>query len=212
MGSDELSNIMSLLLPGETVLVEYTQDSPSELLFWLLVKWAEKNSKPVLIDDVLDTFPEVLARLEVLGFNVPNFETLPVVKIGGSRNVGRVMGRIDVDRHSIDFRYYERIYSQLTEEVLINPVLGFHKLFMVLTDGELLRLLRNVACFVGKKDRIAIYLVNSDVLTSRNKGFDALLREIATTVLAFYPTERGYVLGVVKTPRKELLGREAVIL
>ncbi|WP_297548694.1 DUF257 family protein [Thermococcus sp.] len=212
MGSDGLSNIMSLLLPGETILVEYTQDSPSELLFWLLVKWAEKNGKPVLIDDVLDTFPEVLARLRVLDFDISGFDDLPVVKIGGSRNVGRVIGTIDVDRHSIDFRYYERIYSKVIEGVAINPVLGFHKLFMVLTDRELFRLIRNVAGFVGKRDRIAIYLVNSDVLSSKAGGFDALLREIATTVLAFYPTERGYVLGVVKTPRKELLGKEAVIL
>ncbi|WP_297515131.1 DUF257 family protein [Thermococcus sp.] len=212
MTSDELDEILSLLKPGETVLVEYTQDSPSELLLWLLVGWAKANDRAILIDDVLDTFPEVLARLEVLGFDVSGFEELPVVKIGGSRNVGNVIGTIDVDRHSIDFRYYERIYSKATDGVMVNPVLGFHKLFMVLTERELFRLIRNVASSVGKRDRIALYLVNSDVIASKSGGFGALFREIATTVLALYPTERGYVLGVVKTSRRELLGKEVVIL
>ncbi|WP_456421557.1 DUF257 family protein [Thermococcus sp.] len=212
MAGKELDKILSLLRPGETVLVEYTQDSPSELLLWLLVRWARDSGLSILIDDVLDTFPEVLARLEVLGFDVSGFDELPVVKIGGSRNAGRVIGTIDVDRHSIDFRYYEKIYTPVAGGNTINPVLGFHKLFMILTDRELLRLIRNVAGFVGRKDRIALYLVNSDVIASKPGGFGALFREVATTVLAFYPSESGYTLGVMKTPRKELLGKEVVIL
>ncbi|WP_167913967.1 DUF257 family protein [Thermococcus sp. 21S9] len=212
MTNNELDEILSLLKPGETVLIEYTQDSPYELLLWLLVRWALDRGRAVLVDDVLDTFPEVLARLDVLGFDLSGFEDIPVVKIGGSRSAGRVIGTIDVDRHSIDFRYYERIYSKVSNDLMLNPVLGFHKLFLVLTDKELLRLIRNVAGFVGKKDRIALYLVNSDVMASKSGGFGALFREIATTVLALYPTERGYVLGVVKTSRRELLGKEVVIL
>jgi len=212
MESNSVEELLSLLRPGETVLVEYSSDSPAELLLLSIVEWATSTGRPLLVDDVLDTYPEFVARLGTLGFDVSNFLNLSVVKIGGSRSIGNVIGTIDVDRHSIDFKYYERVYSKVRNGVMVNPVLGFHKLFMVLTDRELLRLIRNVAGFVGREDRIALYLVNSDVVESRPGGFGALLRETATTVLGLYPTERGYILGVVKTSRRELLGKEAVIL
>ncbi|GAB6135895.1 DUF257 family protein [Thermococcus prieurii] len=212
MEPNSVEELLSPLRPGETVLVEYSPDSPVELLLLLIAEWATSAGKPILVDDVLDTYPEFIARLRTLGFDVSNLLDLPVVKIGGSKNVGNVIGTVDVDRHSIDFRYYEMVYSKVRDGVMINPVIGFHKLFMVLTDRELFRLIRNVAGFVGKEDRIALYLMNSDVVESRPGGFGALLREIATTVLGLYPTERGYILGVVKTSRRELLGKEVVIL
>jgi len=169
-----LADFVKLLRPGEMVLVEYSLGSPELALLEL-----EGN---LVVDDILDAFPEALSRLEVMGYDVSRLLDVPVVKIGGSRRAGRVVGVVDVDRHSLDFRYYERLYSMASPGFAINPVLGFHKLFPLLTDRELLRLIRNVASFVGRRDRVALYFVNADVLSTRPHLW-ALLRETATTVV-----------------------------
>ncbi|WP_456443607.1 DUF257 family protein [Thermococcus sp.] len=204
----DVFSLFSCLHPGETVLVEYPSEFPSEVLFSKLLVWAEDRGIPVVVDDVLDTFPQYLSRLELRAVNVEGISSIPIIKIGGNWKVGNVVGSVDVDKHSLGTEYYERAYAEITgREFVLNPVLGFHKFFLNLPNRELLRLIRNISTFVGKRDRVAVYFLNVDAVKSGSfYGYYHLLREVSTTLLSIERSGDGYVGRVLKAADDGLMG------
>ncbi|WP_240924237.1 DUF257 family protein [Thermococcus sp. 21S7] len=197
---DTLGDIFSKLVPGETVLLEYGSEAAPEMILKFLHDYASGRGFSLVVDDIVDTFPEYITKLKLRGFDVSTLLEVPVIKIGGTVNLGDVRGIVDVDHHSLDFRYYEKIYRDSKgENLVINPVLGFHKFFITLSSRELLRLVRNVAGFVGRSDRIAIYLVNSDIASCTYPAHLALLREVSTTFLKLGQENEKMTLTVVRT-------------
>ncbi|QDA32115.1 hypothetical protein FH039_11615 [Thermococcus indicus] len=204
---DNVGRILEGLLPGETVLLEYTSYVMPELLLKSFWDFCAEKGIPMIIDDVLDTFGEYLIKLDVGGFDVEGLQGVPVIKIGGSSRTGNVFGIVDVGRHSLDFGYYESIYTRARgDKFVFNPVLGFHKLFLSLSEREVLRLIRNLASFVGHRDRVAVYVVNSDIAGATFPAHLALFRDVATTVMSFDLVETEQVLRVVKSPNPDLRG------
>ncbi len=204
----DVFKLFSHFIPGETVLVEYPSEFPSEVLFSKLLAWAGGRGIPVVVDDVLDTFPQYLSRLEVKSIDVGVISSVPIIKIGGSWKAGNVVGSIDVDKHSLDTRYYERVYTGTTgQKFVLNPVLGFHKFFLTLPGRELLRLIRNVSTFVGRRDRVAVYLINRDVVGGSSFGGRYhLFREVSTTIVSIEHSGDGYVGRVLKAADDGLMG------
>jgi hypothetical protein len=210
VGALDASNIFDLfssLRRGETVLVEYPSDFPSELLLWQLFSWAKEKGVPVLVDDVIDTFPQYISRLRVRGEDTGPLESVSVIKIGGSWKAGRLVGTVDVDKHSLDIKYYDRFYQNVREgDFLLNPVLGFHKFFLTLPKRELMRLVFNVSRFVGREDRVAVYLINTDVMDEEARNVYTLFREIATTIVEIGLCEEGYTARVLKSASPGVAG------
>ncbi len=202
--------ILFKLRPGETVLVEYESVSSPELLFYLLCQRCMARGVPVLVDDISDTFPEYVVRLELMGLPVEDLLNVPVIKIGGSREFGNVLGRVEVDKYSLDFRYYGEIYERIVpEKVVCNPVLGIYKLFVALERHEVIRLVRNISTFVGRKSRFALYFINRDVIERRTPEILPLLEETASTVLHWEAGKGKYRLKAVKAANDEVLGEVA---
>lgn len=202
-----IEGVLSGLKPGETVLVEHDSVSSPELFLYLLSRWCASAEKPLLIDDFSDTFPEYVARLELMGLDVGPLMEVPVIKIGGRRKFGNVAGRVDLDKYSLDFGYYNRIYRNVVPgELVCNPVLGMHKLFVVLERTALIRLVRNVSTFVGNRSRFALYFINRDVLERVTPELLPLLEEISSTVLMWEANGGEYRLRVVKAANDEILG------
>ncbi len=204
----DVFSLFSCLHPGETVLVEYPSEFPSEVLFSKLLVWAEDRGIPVVVDDVLDTFPQYFSRLELRAVNVEGISSIPIIKIGGNWKVGNVVGSVDVDKHSLGTEYYESVYVGTTgQEFVLNPVLGFHKFFLNLPNRELLRLIRNISTFVGRRNRVAVYFLNVDAVKGGSfYGYYHLFRETSTAIVSIERSGDGYVGRVLKAVDNRLAG------
>ncbi|WP_258083655.1 DUF257 domain-containing protein [Thermococcus thermotolerans] len=199
--------ILFNIRPGETVLVEYSSVSSPEILLYLICRGCTNAGHPVLIDDISDTFAEYVTRLELMGLDTDDLMEIPVIKIGGSREFGNVVGRVEVDKYSLDFKYYGKIYDKVVpEKVVCNPVLGIHKLFVALERQDVIRLVRNISTFVGRKSRFALYFINRDVLEKRTPELLPLLEETASTVLRWEAESGNYRLMAIKAASDEILG------
>ncbi len=207
MVSHGIEPIILKIRPGETVLVEYSSVSSPEILLYLISRRFMKAGNPVLIDDISDTFVEYVTRLELMGLDTDDLVGIPVIKIGGSREFGNVVGRVEVDKYSLDFKYYGKIYDKVVpERVVCNPVLGIHKLFVALERQEVIRLVRNISTFVGRKSRFALYFINRDVLEKKTPELLPLLEETASTVLQWEADRGKYRLRTTKAANDEILG------
>ncbi|WP_297093002.1 DUF257 family protein [Thermococcus sp.] len=207
MVSHGIEPIILKIRPGETVLVEYSSVSSPEILLYLISRRFMKAGNPVLIDDISDTFVEYVTRLELMGLDTDDLVGIPVIKIGGSREFGNVVGRVEVDKYSLDFKYYGKIYDKVVpERVVCNPVLGIHKLFVALERQEVIRLVRNISTFVGRKSRFALYFINRDVLEKKTPELLPLLEETASTVLQWEVDRGKYRLRTIKAANDEILG------
>ncbi|AIF68658.1 hypothetical protein PAP_01080 [Palaeococcus pacificus DY20341] len=203
---NELELIFSNLKPGETVLIEYDSISSPELLLYIISRYCEKRGIQVIIDDIGDTLAEFITRLEIIGLPTDKLLKTDVIKIGGYRKLGNVVDRVEIDKYTLDFKYYGKIYDKwrANENISFNPVLGIHKLFLVAENNEAIRLVRNISTFVGNKTRIALYFINKQSMERRNPEIVPLLEEVATSVLEWKKTCRGTMLRVLKAPSEEI--------
>ncbi len=207
-----IGKILDGLLPGETVLVEYEAYSSPELLLALLQSYSVVRGRGLLVDDVVDTFHEYITRLRLMGFDVEPLLNASVIKIGGSRDVGNVNGKVDVDKYRLDFKYYDIIYKHVTfEDPVINPVLGIYKLFGLFSRHELMRLVRNIAAFVGRRSRIAFYFVNEDVVEELSPEMLPFLEEASSSILRWGREGRNYRLDVLKACDENIMGTSVVM-
>lgn len=206
MSMGELEGIISKLKPGETVLIEYEPNSSPEVLLFLLHMYSRKNGMKLLIDDLGDTFPEYLTRLGIMGFQKEELGNANVIKAGGTRSAGNVVGEVELDRYMLDFKYYGKVYNEWRPkgEVLINPVLGMYKLCIMAEPVEAMRLVRNISTFVGNTSRIAFYFMNYRAVGDKHPFIIPLMEEICTTVLKWSRQNGGFELKVIKASGAEI--------
>lgn len=204
-----LDSILLGIKPGETVLVEYTPISSPEILLYLMITKCMKRGVPVIIDDIADTFSEYITRLKILGVPTEDLLNAPVIKIGGDKNVGKVLGNVEIGRYSLDFVAYSEVYEKVApKEIVCNPVLGIHKLFVSLDLQDARGLVRNIASFVGNETRFAVYFINCDTLGEKFSEILGLLEETATSVFRWELHKEVYKLSVIKSPNPDILGSE----
>ncbi len=205
--ADDIDNFFSSLKFGETVIIEHSSTAMPEIFFHLLVKFCSERGLPILIDDILDTYPQFVSRMEVLGLPQPEAR---VIKIGGGKlEAGKVVGRIEVDKYSVPLGYYGSMRDKgIKKEEHVNPVFGLHKLIQIFNRREILSLLTTISSFVGDRNRIAVYIINRDFSDQMEPGFIPSFEEIATTVAEWYMDGEDFVLDVIKAANPELLGKE----
>lgn len=208
--SSNVTEFFSKLKFGETVLVEYSSTSYPELFLSLTVKYAQKSGLDVLVDDILDTYPQFLTRLKLLNIDVPE---VGVIKIGGGRlEGGHVVGRLDIDKYSVPLGHYSVLSERsMGEKKYINPVVGLHKLAYILNRREILALLTSLSSFIGNESRIALYLVNEPLIGKVDAGLIEMFEEIATTVVTWTLEGDELVLRVLKAADPELVGKEYMV-
>ena len=207
-----VGKVLDGLFPGETVLVEYKAYSSPELLLALLQNYSFVRGRNLLVDDVVDTFPEYIMRLKLMGFDVEGLLHASVIKIGGSSEVGNVKGMLDVDKYRLDFKYYDAIYKNLDlGETIINPVLGIYRLFGLFNRRELMRLLRNIAGFVGRGSRVAFYFMNEDAVKELSPEMLPFLEEISSSIFRWGREGINYRLDVLKACDESIIGTSVVM-
>ncbi|WP_456454041.1 DUF257 family protein [Thermococcus sp.] len=213
MGHEQLEKILAGIKAGETVLIEYEPVSSPELLLHFMVRYCGKNGRELIIDDLADTLVEFMTRLKLKGVPVQHLEKASVMKIGGYRNVGKIINTIELDKYTLDFKYYGKVYDRWRagKDTLFNPVLGIYKVFLMSEHTEAIRLVRNISTFVGNTTRIAFYFINRETIKNRNPDAFSLLEEIATSILSWERRCDSVVLRVVKSANEEICGSTAEV-
>jgi len=180
-----LLSILEDLKFGETVLVEYSSKAPVYLLFHELIKWSREKNYPILVDDFLDTLHMYKAQMEVAGIDTSLLNDLNVIKMGGNIKIGNILGKISITESAVLEREYDKIFNKLSEDEIINPVLGFDKLFIFYSDRkDFLNTIHGMLKYLGNKKRITFYFINVDLIKSALPEVLPIMEEIATAVIS----------------------------
>lgn len=207
-----LATYLDSLRPGENILLEYNKPFLSHIAFYIISKHFLNKEYPIIIDDLLDTLYVYKSQLEFAGIDTKFLESeqVFVIKVGGRKEVGRVVGKIrihpDFYVHKED---YNRIFTRILEsrEYFINIVLGFDKRIALTQDVyNKCSLLLNKSRYLGNKKRTAIYFVNSKLLKGSPLALP-YLEEISTNVVMIDKKDSSVVIKILKSPLPELNDR-----
>ncbi|MCD6144667.1 DUF257 family protein, partial [Thermococcus sp.] len=91
---------------GETVLIEYSPIINSAVILHELILWAKENDYQVIIDDTLDTLAIYKNKMDLKGLNSEILNGIKVVKIGGTLDVGGVIGHLALKEPHIRVKEY----------------------------------------------------------------------------------------------------------
>ncbi|WP_435372001.1 DUF257 family protein [Thermococcus alcaliphilus] len=213
MAVETLASLLDKLKFGETALIEHNSLTTPVNLLAAIVSWAGEKNYPVLIDDVLDTLYIYAQHMELGGIDTEILNNVLVIKLGGVRNVGNVVGRVPLKEPLIQEREYAKVANSFFEQgKVVNPVLGFEKtLFLTDSKRDLLISINAVLSHLGDKRRIAFHFVNKDILEGPEFNPLPFLEELATTVFRVKRTEGKIRLAVVKSINNELTGKEIIL-
>ncbi|MBO8174170.1 MAG: DUF257 family protein [Thermococcus sp.] len=207
-----ISKIWDSIKFGETVLIEYNSITISYLGVHHLIRWAKRKGYPVLVDDILDTFYMYKAQMGLVGIDTRIVDEVDVIKIGGRLRVGNVLARISVKEASVREQEYAKIWEKATKgKKVINPVLGIGKLFILSeSKTECIDLINTLLSFVGNKQRISYYFINTDLMKITPCALP-LLEELATTIVRINKHGKEFTIAVTKSINSEIDGVEIKI-
>jgi hypothetical protein len=207
--------ILELVRPGETVVVEHETSYAPEFALKLLADYTRERNVPLIIDDNFDSLYTLLIHCKMLGLDV-DLSHATVIKIGGRREVG---GRVKKVEFHPDPRVLLNNYEAALadaggtpEKPAINLTLGIENILYFVRDvRDFYRFLLGLQRYVGNRRRKAFYLVHTDLVKSLPPYVHSELRRIATGVWIFnsYPT--GVRARVLRSPDVGLIGREFTI-
>ncbi|CUX77350.1 hypothetical protein CHITON_0571 [Thermococcus chitonophagus] len=170
----------------------------------LLEKYSELRGRELVIVDMLDTLHVFSEHLKILGFQ-DIFQETPVIKVGGTINVGKVIKRISVaGEHLLYVKRYRDVleeYLKDKKESVIVLVLGCERLMALLSRfSEFYQIIIETQKLLGHKKIITIYVIDTSV--TKKLPLDPLpeLERIATTVVKAEPREGAGVFRVEKMP------------
>lgn len=132
-----LGDFLSNVSPGESVLIEYPPTGHPEFMLWHIIKWASSRGLPVLVIDLFDSLYLYREQLKLSGYDVSFLDEVSVVKGGGYRRVGKILGEIRVfEDISVYMREYymtvERFFKTSSRAMVI--VLGSDRLIRIYKD------------------------------------------------------------------------------
>ncbi len=204
----KLEKFFESLKAGETVLIEHDSKSVPVHSFYSLTKCT--GNMRSLVDDFLDTLYIYKVHLELSGTDTSKFEDLQVIKIGGVKSVGKIVGKISSRGGVILRREYQMIYENAIDDgsLVINPVLGIEKLLILGSSRlEVLETLAEISSRLGDRRRIAVYFVDKSVLKTGEFNPLSIMEFLSTTVVNVEKRGRVYTFEVLKSINPELDGK-----
>jgi hypothetical protein len=202
--------IVDFILPGETVLVEYTTSYIPEFLLEFFVEYSRERGTSLLIDDDFDALHTLVTHAKFLEMEV-DLSDVYVLKTGGKIELGNVVARVPFHP---DPRVYLKNYEETSKEAfdsiptpMINLVLGLENIFLLMkTPLDFYRIVLSMQRFMGDKRRKAFYVVNREVMESLPLAVLPELERISTTVMRLTPYHTGATIEVVKSVNPKLVG------
>lgn len=211
------AKIVDSVLPGETVLMEYTTSYIPEFLLRFFVDYTTEKNIPLVIDDDFDALYTILTNARRIGLTIDlDRDNVYVLKTGGKFDVGNVVTKIPFDP---DSRVYLANYAEASSKVFekvespaINLVLGLEDLFLSMTNPlDAYQMILRMQKFVGNKKRKAFYVVNEEAMKNLPIKVLGELERISTTIVRLTPYHTGANLKVLKSVNPRLVGMETVI-
>lgn len=197
---------------GETVLFERVGEGDIAFGLYQVLGWAEDKGFRVIVVDVLDSYPTMVSKMGLMGIKAEKLSEIEVIKIGGSRKFGRVITHIEeVSEPAIMARKFREVYRPIIEDPngkVLTVAVGLEKLFAVsdLSIREVQVIVSQLAGYVGRPNRLGIYLVKRGMLPEGREFAVSLLEDIATTVIRTEKKGRMTEFHIVKSLNKELEG------
>ncbi|MFA4667877.1 DUF257 family protein [Pyrococcus kukulkanii] len=209
--TNELFNLLDSLSLGEVVVMKVESSSyGSEFFTVLLERYSKLRGKELIIVDILDTLHVLSEHLKILRFrNV--FNDVPVVKVGGTINVGKVIKRISIAGEHILYvkRYWEVLEDYLKgKEKVIVLVLGWERLMALLSNyNDFYQIIVETQRSLGHENLLVIYVI--DISVTKGLPLNPLpeLERIATTVVKAEPKEGVGIFRIEKTPKVGIIKR-----
>ena len=210
-----ISELLELVRPGETVVVEYETSYVPEFALKLLADYTRENNVPFVIDDNFDSLYTVLVHCDMLGLKV-DIGHSHVFKTGGRKEVGGTIRRVEFHPDPrVLLRNYDVAFADTVgtpENPAINLNLGIENLLYFVRDvRDFYRFLLGIQRYVGDKRRKAFYLVHTGLIRSLPPYVHPELRRIATSVWVFHSYPTGVKLSILRSPDLDLVGREFTI-
>ncbi len=210
---DEILDLISHFEPGAITLVENSSSFGGELVISTLVEYSKKKAVPLVVEDIFDTLPLFLTHLKLLGTQIDESQ-LKVIKVGGTQEVGNILGRISFERDSYVYK------SKLEEELkkirgkgpYIHLVVGLERFLAFQRDLHgTYSFLSTIKEKLGDDEGINIHLVETSVLGNLEFNPLPILEDIATSVVEL--EDNGDLMKVIlKKSVLTLLMNKGVIL
>jgi len=211
------AEIVDSVLPGETVLVEYTTSYIPEFLLRFFLDYTAERDIPLLIDDYFDALHTITTNARRIGLTIDlDQDNVYVLKTGGKFDVGNVVAKVQFDPDSrVYLANYEEASSKAYEKIqppVINLVLGMENSFVcVKSPLDAYQMIIRIQKFTRNKKRKAFYVANEEAMKSLPIKVLGELERISTTVVRLTPSPAGANLKVLKSVNPRLVGMETVI-
>ncbi len=198
---------------GEIVLIKHSSTGVPYVGLCQLMNWAKGKGYQVIVDDVLDTLYLYKTQMKLAGLNTSILNDVKVIKLGGRLNVGQVVGHLHIKEPVIREQEYGQIFAPLSGGgAVVNPVLGFEKLFLLAeSKREVLSTVNGILPLISDERRIGVYFINTDLLRSAAPEALPLLEELASTVIRVDVEGKSHKFSIVKSVNKELWGVSFVL-
>ena len=196
--------------PGETVLFERTGEGNIGMGVYHTLGWGRSEGFKIVIIDILDSYSTLVSKADLMGIDASLFTNVDVIKIGGSRREGRVIAHIEeILEPAILSKKFQETYKPIitdpNRKVLV-VVVGLEKLFIVsdISPRGVQLIVDQLAGYVGRPNRLGIYLLKRDILPPDREFVIRLLEDIATTVIRTSKAGRLTEFHIIKSLNREL--------
>jgi len=198
--------------PGETVLFERIGEGNLAFGLYQIIEWAAEKGFRVIMVDVLDSYETMLSKMGLMGLDARKLSEIEVIKIGGLKKFGKVIGHIEeISEPMILSKKFKEVYEPIiadSSRKILAVAVGIEKLFAVsdISIGGVQVIVSHLAGYVGRPDRLGIYLVKRGILPKDREFLLNMLEDIATTVIK--TEKRGHMteFHIVKSVNRDLEG------
>ncbi|NJE05571.1 hypothetical protein E3E36_05320 [Thermococcus sp. M36] len=204
-------NLWESLKKGEIVLIERADSGDQYFGLHQLVSWGKGRGYSVMVVDVLDSLHLLRAKARLAGLDDSVFDDIPVIKIGGSIEAGKVIGWIkDPSEPAILSRKFKEAYEEFLESnsPVLTVTVGLEKLFVAaeFSSKNVQAIIGSISRYVGDERRLAVILLKARVIDPSRQAVVRLLEDIATTVIAVSRRDKITEFHVIKSVNHRLEG------
>ncbi|NJE02089.1 DUF257 family protein [Thermococcus sp. JdF3] len=206
-----MMNLWESLRMGEIVLMERTDSGDQYFGFYQLVNWGRSRGYKVVVIDILDSLHILKAKARLAGLDDGVLNSVKVIKIGGTIEIGEVVGWIrDISEPVILAKKFMETYTTLLESggPTLTAVVGLEKLFVAseFSPKNVQVIISAISKYVGDERRLSVHFLKANVIDGMRQPVVKLLEDLATTVIQISRKDKVTEFRVLKSVDPKLEG------